>query len=323
MIVKHRGAPLGLFRIEALDRRLPNNHDHKERVQRDHRKIASGVRGEKEIDYPLQFLRDDRYLILHDLRLPDQNGYFQLDTLILCKRYILILEVKNWYGTILFEESGQVMRIGDDGVEEGFSNPTSQVKLQQHRLQKWLQTNGIPTLPLDFLIVISFPSTILKAAPSTKSIPEHIIHNNQLLFNLLELEQTDQPPIVNMKEIKALSKQLIKAHTPLTENILDKYQVKREDLIKGVFCPECSAVPMQRGDRKWHCTICGCISTHAHLETFNDYKMLINNRLSNREAREFLQLNSAYVVKRLLISAGYQHDGKTSARLYKLELMDK
>ena len=96
MIVKERGFSLELMRMEALDRRLYSNHKMKAKVQLDLKRWRSGIRGEKEIEYPLRFLDEQRYLILHDLRLSDENGYFQIDTLILSESYILILEVKNW-----------------------------------------------------------------------------------------------------------------------------------------------------------------------------------------------------------------------------------
>ncbi|HLQ95936.1 MAG TPA: nuclease-related domain-containing protein [Pseudogracilibacillus sp.] len=100
MIIKQRGNSLLIEQLTALNRRLPVHHNIKETVQADLRMRKSGVRGEKEIEYSLRFLNDREYLILNDLRLRDQNGFFQIDTLILCERYILILEVKNWSGTI-------------------------------------------------------------------------------------------------------------------------------------------------------------------------------------------------------------------------------
>lgn len=81
-----------------------------------------------------------------------------------------------------FEESGQMTRVGDDGKEEGFPNPIPQAKLQKHRLRKWLRTHGLKDLILDFLIVISFPSTIIKSSSPHFQVPHRIIHNSDLFF---------------------------------------------------------------------------------------------------------------------------------------------
>lgn len=182
MAMKQREQKIELWQLEALYRRLSPLHPLKDTIRKDIIKMKKGARGEKEVEYPLGFLNEDQYLILHNLRLHDQNGFFQIDTIVITEKYILILEVKNWYGTIVFYENGQVIRIGDDGDEEGFPNPIPQVKLQQHRLRKWLNLYTTSYIPLDFLVVISFPSTIIKSAPSNYSIPKKVIQNNQLFF---------------------------------------------------------------------------------------------------------------------------------------------
>lgn len=99
---------------------------------------------------------------MHHVRLENMNGFFQMDTLILSESFYMIIEVKNWQGTIIFSESGQVVRRTKERGEEGFQNPISQVKMQVYRLNRWLETNQLPQLPIQYLIVISSPSTIFK-----------------------------------------------------------------------------------------------------------------------------------------------------------------
>src|SRR5690625_1413490 len=212
MIIKKRGEPLELYRLEALYRRLPPQHRLKERVFVDLKRTRTGVRGEQEVDYPLEFLAKEDYLILQHLRLPDQNGSFQIDNIILSEKHILILEVKNWYGTVIFGENGQVIRVGDHGIEEGFPNPIPQAKLQQHRLQKWFHSHGFPNIPIDFFVVISFPSTIIKSASVDIPIPDKVIHNNHLFFEIQKMGKIYQEPIVAMNKLMALAQQLKDAH---------------------------------------------------------------------------------------------------------------
>src|SRR5690625_1966596 len=120
-----------------------------------------------------------------------------MDTLILCEKFILNLEVKNWSGTILFGENGQVTRTDDANKEEGFPNPTPQAKLQQHRLQNWLNNHGQSHIPIDFFVVISFPSTIIKSISPENPIPEKVVHNNQLFFRVESLE-----PVYTSKQVE-------------------------------------------------------------------------------------------------------------------------
>src|SRR5690625_1331963 len=166
----------------------------------------SGVRGEKEIEYSLRFLNDREYLILHDLRLRDQNGFFQIDTLILCEKYLLILEVKNWSGTIVFWENGQVTRMDAEQKEEGFPNPIPQAKLQQRRLQNWLNNHGLINIPIDYFVVISFPSTIIKSSSPEHSIPKKVVHNHQLFFRIEALDKIYLSKVSEMGQLIKLAR---------------------------------------------------------------------------------------------------------------------
>ena len=109
----------------------------------------------------------------------------------------------------------------------------------------------------------------------------------------------------------------MKAHMPKGINILEKYSISIRELIKGVFCPECSAVPMTRKTRKWwYCAKCSNQSVNAHLPALYDYKLLISHRITNREARAFLQLRSPEVAKKILQRADFDAVGSTSTRVY-------
>ncbi|HAM80712.1 nuclease-related domain-containing protein [Ornithinibacillus bavariensis] len=318
MIVKHRIKPKELYKLEAAVRRVTQTHPYYERLQMDLKRKRRQITGEKEVDYPLRFLEEKENLILHDLRLKDEQGYFQIDSLIICKKYCLILEMKNWYGTILFDENNQVIRIGDDGKEEGFPNPIPQAQLQQYRLKKWLYKIGITAHPVEYLVVISFPSTIIKATPKSK-IPERVVHSKQLIFHIHKLDNLYTPTTITIRKLTNVAKRLVEAHQESDRNFFDSYRVTINDLIRGVFCPECSYVPMIREHQKWVCSKCGFQSTDAHIQALSDYSYLISSTITNKAAREFLQVSSPHVVKRLLQQGGYEQIGINKGRKYRLD----
>lgn len=321
MIVKGRDPSLELYQYEALIRRLSPHHKMMGKIQSDFKRKRSGVKGEKEVEFPLRFLEEQNYLILHNLRIADSNGYFQIDTLIINEKYILILEIKNWYGTIIFGENGQVTRIGDDGIEEGFPNPIPQAKLQKYRLQKWLYNHRFSKLPIHFFVIISFPSTIIKSASSNYPIPNEVIHNNNLLFNIHELDGVYPLLKIKKNEMIKLGKQLCHVHHPTSENILKKYNILGDELNKGIFCSNCFSLPMTKIHGKWLCERCKHISVNAYIESLKDYQLLIGDYISNQEARSFLQLESPYVTKSLLQRENLQQIGTTSMRKYKLDFI--
>src|SRR5690625_7350031 len=107
---------------------------------------------------------DREYLILHDLRLRDQNGFFQIDTLILCEKYLLILEVKNWSGTIVFGENGQVTRMDAEQKEEGFPNPIPRANFKREGIKNCRTNNDRKTIQSNNSAEISSTRTIIKSS---------------------------------------------------------------------------------------------------------------------------------------------------------------
>lgn len=103
MIVKKRKVPLAIRKLRALTYRLPPNHPKLPLIMNDLKKREAGYKGECSIDFPLSFLEPKSYFIFHDLRLQDQSRFFQLDTLLISKKFALIIEVKNMAGSLYFD----------------------------------------------------------------------------------------------------------------------------------------------------------------------------------------------------------------------------
>ncbi|MEW8971089.1 MAG: nuclease-related domain-containing protein, partial [Mesobacillus sp.] len=92
MIEKERSYPIRLLMYEALMENLTENHPKFPIIEQDYRAWRAGYKGELQTDYRLSFLPEKGYHILRDLRLADEEWYFQIDTLILTLRYILLIE---------------------------------------------------------------------------------------------------------------------------------------------------------------------------------------------------------------------------------------
>lgn len=130
MIVKPRSYPINLRKLKALKIRIPRNHPKEKEIKEDFAKNSAGYKGERELDYPLSFLLGDVYSILHDLRLFSDSYHFQIDALLLSPRFLLIIEVKNFSGTITFDsEFTQVIR-SNAGKEKAFFDPILQVEAE-------------------------------------------------------------------------------------------------------------------------------------------------------------------------------------------------
>ncbi|RKQ31562.1 nuclease-related domain-containing protein [Oceanobacillus halophilus] len=319
-IIKERDKEKEIMRLEALNRRTPASHPEKENVSIDLKKKYSEVNGEKQVDYSLGFLDEQKYLELHNLRLEDDNGFFQIDSLLMSAYFNLDVEVKNWLGTVIFGQNGQVTRRTQDGKEEGFDNPVSQAKTQVYRLQKWLHNHGFPQLPTEYLVDISYPKTIITSSSPNINIPHEVIHNNELLFRIQKFEEKYNKKMLPTKELLTIANALKEAHVPPEIDLLEKYQMSVGDLIRGVFCTECGAVPMDRDRRKWFCQKCKCYSNTAHIPALNDLKLIVGDFITNRQLRYFLKVDSADVIKRIMKKEGYSLIGSRKQSKYRIKL---
>src|SRR5690606_28064348 len=102
LFIKKLKKQIALRQTEALLTRLSPNHEKYADIDETRRLLLAGYNGERAITYYLEHLPDKEFFIFHNLRLPSGKYHFQLDYLILTTRFALILECKNYFGTLLF-----------------------------------------------------------------------------------------------------------------------------------------------------------------------------------------------------------------------------
>ncbi|MDQ0230804.1 nuclease-related domain-containing protein [Metabacillus malikii] len=322
MISKERTIPLTILKLQALLRRLPVTHHKVPLLQENLAKQRSGYQGEKALDYPLSLLPEKDYYVLHDLRLEDGQHYFQIDTMILSCQFIIMIEVKNIAGSLYFDENFHQLIRTKDGIETAFPDPLIQLKRQERHLQNWLTTKGITNLPIISLVVISNEKTIIRTSANYKEANQKVIHANFLPIKIQQLEKKYKEKRETPKQLKKLSRLLIKNTFPLERSILKQYDITYDELIKGVFCPECEHKQMKRVYGNWLCPQCLCKDKHAHLAALDDYLLLNGRTITNQQMRDFLQIKSANLATRLAHSLTSKSEGTTRDRVYMLNKKD-
>ncbi|MBM7551641.1 nuclease-related domain-containing protein [Thalassobacillus pellis] len=308
MIIKPRNLPIEIRKLESLQRRLSLKHPQYQHVSDQLGKFKSGHNGEESLDFPLSFLSTQKYRILHNLRLNDGSRFFQLDTLILSPQFLLILEVKNYSGTLTFNTSYNQLIREKDGLEEAFPDPVIQVTRQQEQLQAWMQAQLGFTMMVETLVVFANERTVVKSTENDKETMLRVTNRSALPYRIRELEKKHQH---NKKhELKSLSDYLIRANQEIDWDILEKYQIKRTEIKTGVACPKCALIPMLREFRVWACPRCQFKSRDSHLEALKDYYYLISPTISNREARDFLHISSRDIAYWMLRRLGSKSAGR-------------
>ncbi|MFE8701854.1 nuclease-related domain-containing protein [Cytobacillus sp. FJAT-54145] len=315
LIIKERKIPIIIHQLQALLRRLPVNHPKRPMIEEDLAKRLAGYRGEQSLDYHLRFLDQDQYKIFHDLRLINQDA-FQIDVLLLSSYFVLLLEVKNISGTLFFDKySNQLIRTLD-GIETGFSNPVSQVKRQTLQFQNWLEKNKYKNLPVEYLIIISNPSTVLKKNPGNHQLFKRVVHSELLMDRIKDFELIYKNEQLEKKDLRKLSKLLLQANIPLHQDIFQYYNLTPDQLILGVQCPSCRYAPMERAFARWYCTKCQTSNKDAHIQVINDYFYLIKRTITNRECQQFLKISSRNIAHTLLTSMNLPTTGSKKSTQY-------
>lgn len=319
MIAKEKDMPLYIEKLQALERRLPTNHPKYQHIVDAYSRSMAGFKGEKSLDYYLSFLPKDKYTVLHDLRLFNGEYYFQIDILLLTEKFILIIEVKNYAGVIQYDPYFNQLIRTMNGKEEVLPNPLSQIERHKFQLLTLLNKRNFPYIPVETLAVISNPLTLLKTTGNQVNVAQKLIHSNNLSKRLKEIDQIHRDPKTSVKELRSLSKHLIKMNQPVETDILGKFDISQQELLTGVMCPSCGTLPMKRLHGKWKCLQCMHLSKEAHLRALKDFFLLIGETISNKEVRNFLNIESEATAKRLLSSLKLSVTGTTKDRIYYLE----
>ena len=304
----------------ALKRRITSFHPKRGEIEEDYHNRMTGYRGEKSIDYFLEKMPQDKFDIIHDLRLPSSDGenFFQIDTLVLSTLLILPLEVKNWAADLHFEKNlNQVFRtFPDKNKRKRVQNPILQARVQAIQLQYWLADHGFGNIPIEYLFVNSNNKSIITTDPGNEQIFHRVCTNETLTDKINLFCQNQKSASLKKPILKELEDALLAANKPPKLDIQKMYNISPNEIITGVHCPKCFAIPMNYKNGTWYCPQCTHQSKTAFLDTLNDHFLLIKPSITNAEFRQFLHLSSEDVAYQILKSLNLPFTGTNKGRIY-------
>ncbi len=320
MIKKFRKVPLIILIMEALLRRIHPNHPSKAQIEEELRFRKAGYRGELSLDYHMSQLPQNEHFILHDLRLPLWNNtFFQIDSLLLSRRYFTNYEAKNHSGTLTFEEHQMLQTY--EGRTESYPNPIIQAENQQYHLENLIRKNLDIILPGTSFVVVTNPSSIVKFDPHYEQIAsQKVIRVGAIRQNSELFWKKHQEHLISYTDLQKIYQLLIKLDTPSKPDILQEFRIDKCDIHPGVYCDKCKCLSMIRVFGTWKCNRCGFLDKMAHVQALNDYLLLIGNTITNSQLRFFLQFNSITVATKLLGSMNLPFEGTFKDRKYHLSL---
>lgn len=316
LIAKDWALSIRIQKLQALVTRISPLHPIYPEVTAELSNRMAGFRGEVSLRYHLSQLSDSKYYIFHGLRLLYKKYYFQIDNLLLCSAFGLILEVKNMSGELRFEKNFNQMIQTKKEHSSRKTNPILQAKVQAIKFKKWLKEHNCPEIPIYYLFVNSNPNTIIISEPGNERNNQFICNSESLVDEITKIENINNKEIMDSKVLRKIKRLLLAKHTPENPNILQHFKLTQSEILSGVQCPICNDLPMVYSSGNWNCSKCKAKSKTAHLKAVQDYFLLVKPSITNAELRQFLHIDSLHIAQKLLFSMNLPYSGKFKDRVY-------
>ncbi|WP_214907850.1 nuclease-related domain-containing protein [Bacillus sp. ISL-55] len=315
MIAKKRSMPKEVKVYEAIVRRLPLNHPRKAEFENKLSRKRAGFKGEKELDYHISQIDHSKLTILHDLRIPFNDTHFQIDSLLISNSLIIPIDSKYYAGTLEFyPEFNQMIQYLNDN-EKVYPDPVLQTKIQARQLKAFLISHQYSPPPLEPFVAITHSQAIIKNPTQSKEISQRVFKSPGIFYKINPYLERYQKEIISDQEAKKIVKLLLKKHKPYIPD-LKTLNISHVDIQKGVECPSCNTIGMEKFHSLWGCKRCGHTSKDAHVAALKDYFLINGQTITNGQFRDFLGISSIHQARRMLSQLDLNISGEKKGRVY-------
>lgn len=311
-----RNKTYDLMALRELAIRIPiTNTREKTFFTNMYKAAKAGYDGETKIDRVLENIAfPTLHTIIPDFHTQSKFGaYYQMDTVILTNRYILLLEIKNIRGLIEFHENPAHIIRTIEGVKEKMDCPIHQLARNSKTLEN-LVCNVTKKLPIYSAIVFCNPTAQVTSYPPTVKI----LYKNQVDFFIEKLNTL--PEVCEKSEYQQVVKSLTTNNknfkiTPLSL----RYSIDPSILRKGVFCLKCES-PMHPLNRStaFKCLECNSTYKDALVNSIVGLFGIFDRELSREQLENHLNIKAKDRIIKALTQLRCTKKGKARATRYSL-----
>lgn len=195
--------------------------------------LELGVKGENSVLFELQ----NSFLplhILHDVRIIHNDLKAQIDFVVLTRKFLLVIEVKNYYGNILVNEKDEFIRQVYKGnkltFQEGFYSPVRQVERQVEVFESYMRDMGAVTrTPIKSIVVFTNNRTVINTKRASKDVKEKILRVDSLVGYIKQELKKDSPIYFMDNRMQEMSDYIKASHV---ESIADDADVVEQKLLQ-------------------------------------------------------------------------------------------
>ncbi|WHX26031.1 nuclease-related domain-containing protein [Virgibacillus halodenitrificans] len=324
MHVNKRLKPYSVLCYEALFRQLKPQHRNNSTINQDYLFHLAGYRGEQLVDYQLSTHPLRHFHIYKGLRLKVNNNPFQIDTLLTSTKFFLNIEVKNMKGILNYNSELDQLTQTYNNSEKGYQSPVLQTFSHEMQLNFWLQqVTSFHGIPIESLVVIADPATIVKNPKNDPTFNEKVIYANKLIPKINELKAKYTNNRINKTGLRQIHEAILRCDTPKKPNLIKYYKLNNSHFLSGIECSNCHHSPLKRGRKKWYCCKCNLSDQTAHARKILDYFLLFNSTITNKECKLLLQTESDKTAYTALKSMELFETGSNRGRKYHAPPLEK
>lgn len=194
--------------------------------------IELGLKGENSVLFELQ----NSFLplhILHDVRVAHNNLKTQIDFVILTRKFLLVIEVKNYFGNILVNEKDEFIRQVYKGnkltFQEGFYSPVRQVERQVEIFESYMKDMGaVNRTPIKSVVVFTNNRTVINTKKASTHVKDKIIRVDGLVDYLKRELKNPSPTHFMDNRMSEMSEYIKTSHFKFTytDKEMDSVEVK-------------------------------------------------------------------------------------------------
>ena len=315
LIEKNRDFPREITVLRTILRRFSLNPQLQAELESKLSRKLAGYKGEKELDYHISQIDHARFHIFHDLRIPHNNTHFQIDSLLISDTFMLVIDSKNYAGTLDFYPEFNYLLQTWNGIEKVYPDPILQTRTQAAQLKSFLIKHHFTPPSIEFIVSISNSQAIIRNPGNSHEVRMRVCKTPAVAYKIKSFNDKYQNEVLLIKEIRKITKLLLKSHELYIPDI-PSMNLPMNQVHKGVRCPECSEIGMKRIYGNWVCKRCGHLSKDAHIDALRDFFIIYGPAITSRQLSDFLNISSIHQSKRLLSGLDLNSTGSTKGRIY-------
>lgn len=186
--------------IAHLQRKLSEGNPEVDlkKIEKQIKFLKIGNAGEQSLLFELKnsFLP---IMILHDVYIEYKGLTAQYDFIVVTRQFILVVEVKKYFGNITVNEKGEFIRTVKRGsrtvFQEGIYSPIRQVERQVEVLQMMLVDNEIiKRTPIHYAVAFANEKTVIDLKNAPKEIKDKVFRSDGIV-SFLKAELSKKSPV--------------------------------------------------------------------------------------------------------------------------------